>query len=89
MRKDVYCDERVLADPDYPREMLERVCKAMDQAGTVPYSVPWNYRQPDVEAVVKKHLDGFLNNTATPSAATMRAFHTELQAVLDQPRTGG
>jgi ABC-type glycerol-3-phosphate transport system substrate-binding protein len=88
MRKDVYCDERVLADPDYPREMLERVCKAMDQAGSVPYSVPWNYRQPDVETVVKKHMDGFLNNTATPSAATMRAFHTELQVVLDQPRAG-
>jgi multiple sugar transport system substrate-binding protein len=89
MRKDVYCDDRVMTDPDYPREMLERVCKAMDLAPTVPYSVPWNYRQPDVNAVVSKHLNAYLKNETSPSATGMRAFHTELQAVLDQPRTGG
>ncbi|MGH2368713.1 MAG: ABC transporter substrate-binding protein [Chloroflexota bacterium] len=89
MRKDVYCDERVLADPLYPRDMMERVCKAMDLSPTVPYSVPYNFRQPEVEEVVKKHMNAFMANTATPNAATMRTFHTELQAVLDLPRAGG
>jgi hypothetical protein len=46
MRKDVYCDERVLGDPDYPRERIERVGRAMDLAPAVPYSVPHNFRQP-------------------------------------------
>jgi ABC-type glycerol-3-phosphate transport system substrate-binding protein len=89
MRKDVYCDERVVNDPEYPRAMLERVCKAMDLAPTAPYVVAWNYRQPEVDAVAKKHMDAFMNNTTTPSAAAMKAFSTELQAVLDLPRAGG
>ena len=88
MRKDVYCDERVLSDPLYPRAMLDRVCKIMDQnAGSILYQVPANFRQSDVEAVAMKHLSLFLNNEATPSAATMRTFHTELQAALDLPRS--
>jgi len=87
MRKDVYCDERVLSDPLYPREMLDRVCKAMDaHAATILYQVPANFRQPDADAVAKKHIDLFLNNEATPSPTTMRTFHTELQTVLDLPR---
>jgi multiple sugar transport system substrate-binding protein len=89
MRKDVYCDERVLADPDYPREMLERVCKAMELAPTVPYSVPYNFRQPQVEEVMQRHLNAFLANAVAPSAAVMRTFHGELQTVLDLPRGGG
>jgi multiple sugar transport system substrate-binding protein len=89
MRKDVYCDERVVSDPDYPRAMLDRVCKLMDLAPTAPYVVPWNYRQPEVEAAVKKHLDGFINNTTAPTAAAMKAFHTDLQAALDLPRATG
>lgn len=88
MRKDVYCDERVLTDPLYPREMLERVCKAMDLAPTVPYSVPANYRQPEVNAVVARHLDAFREGGAAPNPATMRVFHAELQSALDLPRTG-
>lgn len=88
MRKDVYCDERVLADPLYPRTMLERVCKAMDLAPTAPYVVPANFRQPEVDAVAKRHLDAFMDNTATPNAQSMRAFHTELQTALDLPRAG-
>ena len=86
-RKDVYCDERVVNDPDYPRAMLDRVCKGMDLAPTVPYSVPANYRQPEVELVVKKYTDAFVNNETAPSAAVMKTFHAELQAVLDLPRT--
>jgi ABC-type glycerol-3-phosphate transport system substrate-binding protein len=89
MRKDVYCDERILADPDYPREMMERVCRAMDLAPTVPYSVPHNFRQPQVDEVMQRHLNAFLANEAAPSAAVMRTFHADLQAVLDQPRAGG
>src|SRR3954447_20671238 len=65
MRKDVYCDERVVNDPDYPRAMLDRVCKLMELAPTAPYVVPWNYRQPEVETVVMKHLSGFIGNTTT------------------------
>jgi hypothetical protein len=37
--------------------------------------------------VAKTHLDAFMTNSATPNPATMRAFHTELQAVLDRPRS--
>jgi ABC-type glycerol-3-phosphate transport system substrate-binding protein len=88
MRKDVYCDERLLSDPNYPREVLERPCKAMETAGSVPYTVPANYRQVEVNEVVKKHSEAFMNNTAVPSTATMRAFHDELQAALNLPRGG-
>jgi ABC-type glycerol-3-phosphate transport system substrate-binding protein len=87
MRKDVYCDERLLADPAYPREVLERVCKAMDNAATITYSVAHNFRQNDVNAVVTKHMNAVRENTAAPSAATMRAMSQEVQAVLDQPRS--
>jgi hypothetical protein len=86
MRKDVYCDERLLADPAYPREILDRVCKAMDNAATITYSVAHNFRQNDVNAVVTKHVTAARENTAAPSAATMRAMTQEVQAVLDQPR---
>jgi ABC-type glycerol-3-phosphate transport system substrate-binding protein len=89
MRKDVYCDERLLADPNYPREMLERVCKAMDLSPTVPYVVPANYRQTELNEVITKHMTAFRENTATPSASAMRAFTAEAQAVLDLPRGGG
>ena len=87
MRKDVYCDERLLADPAYPREVLERVCKAMDNTATITYSVAHNFRQNDVNAVVTKHMNAVRENTAAPSAATMRAMTQEVQAVLDQPRS--
>jgi ABC-type glycerol-3-phosphate transport system substrate-binding protein len=86
MRKDVYCDERLLADPAYPREILDRVCKAMDNAATITYSVAHNFRQNDVNAVVTRHMNAVRENTAAPSAATMRAMTQEVQAVLDQPR---
>jgi multiple sugar transport system substrate-binding protein len=86
MRKDVYCDERLLSDANYPREMLDRVCKAMEHANTLTYSVPANYRQPEANEIVTKHMTAFRDNTAAPSAATMRAFHAELQDLLDRPR---
>jgi ABC-type glycerol-3-phosphate transport system substrate-binding protein len=88
-RKDVYCDDRIVNDPDYPKGMLDRVCKAMDLAPTVAYSVPANYRQPEVEAVIKKYTDGFVTNQTAPSAAVMKNLSTELQTVLDQPRAAG
>jgi hypothetical protein len=86
MRKDVYCDERLLSDASYPREMLDRVCRAMEHASTLTYSVPANYRQPEANELVMKHMNAFRDNTAAPTAATMRAFHAELQALLDLPR---
>jgi hypothetical protein len=89
MRKDVYCDERLLADPNYSRAILERPCKAMGTAGAVPYTVPANYRQPEVNEVVARHCGAFMMNEAAPNLSTMRAFHQELQAVLDLPRAGG
>jgi len=89
MRRDVYCDDRVLDDPNFPREMMDRVCKAMDvSAPMVAYSVPANYRQPELNDVIAKHANAFHDNTAAPTAATMRAFTAEVQAVLDQPRAG-
>jgi ABC-type glycerol-3-phosphate transport system substrate-binding protein len=88
MRRDVYCDERVLTDPIFPRAMLERVCKAMENyAAGIQYVVPANFRQTEVDQVAKRHVDAFLENSVAPNPATMRAFHSELQAVLDQPRT--
>ncbi|HET7771932.1 MAG TPA: hypothetical protein VFN74_24370, partial [Chloroflexota bacterium] len=87
MRKDVYCDERVLSDPLYPRAMMDRICKTMDaNAGSVLYQVPANFRQTDADNVAIKHMNLFMTNEAQPSAATMRVFHTELQAALDLPR---
>lgn len=86
MRNDVYCDERLLSDTNYPREMLDRVCKAMDNATTITYSVAANFRQNDVNAVVTKHMTAVRDNTVSPSAATMRAMTQEVQVVLDQPR---
>jgi ABC-type glycerol-3-phosphate transport system substrate-binding protein len=86
MRRDVYCDERLLADPSYPREMLERFCKAMDHAGTLTYSVAANYRQAEVDQAVTRHMTAVRDEGVVPSAATMRAVAQEVQAVLDQPR---
>ena len=85
MRRDVYCDERMLADAAYPREILDRVCKAMDNATTITYSVAANFRQNDVNAVVTKHMNAVRDNTVSPSATTMRAMTEEVQALLNQP----
>jgi hypothetical protein len=68
--------------------MLDRVCKAMDHANTITYSVAANFRQPEVNEVVTKHMNAFRENRAAPSAATLRAFSAELQAALDLPRAG-
>jgi multiple sugar transport system substrate-binding protein len=86
MRKDVYCDERLLSDANYPREMAERVCKAMDHAATITYSVAHNFRQAEVDEAVKKHMNAVRDNSAPPSATTMRAMTQDVQAVLDRPR---
>jgi ABC-type glycerol-3-phosphate transport system substrate-binding protein len=87
MRRDVYCDERLLNDPVYGREMMDRMCKAMEQhAGTVTYNVPANYRQTEVEAIVLKHMNDVRDNKTPPSATTMRAMTTEIQAALNLPR---
>jgi hypothetical protein len=86
MRRDVYCDERVLGDPNAPREVMERFCKAIDAAGATPYAYPNNLRLVELQAVLARHLNAFRDNTAAPTAAYMRAFTAEVQAVLDQPR---
>jgi multiple sugar transport system substrate-binding protein len=88
MRHDVYCDERVLSNPNAPREVMERFCKAMDVANSTPYVYPYNFRIVDLQAVLTKHLNAFHDNTAEPTAAYMRTFTAEVQAVLDQPRGG-
>jgi ABC-type glycerol-3-phosphate transport system substrate-binding protein len=86
MRKDVYCDERLLSDPNFTRDMQERVCRFIDLAASVSYTIPWNYKQPEVDAVVRRHMDAFRTNAAAPNPQTMRAFSAEVQAVLDLPR---
>ena len=86
MRKDVYCDERLLSDPNYPREMAERVCKAMDNASTITYSVAANYRQAEVDQAVMKHMNAVRDYSAPPSATMMRALTQDVQAVLDRQR---
>lgn len=86
MRRDVYCDERLLSDPNYPREMLERFCKTMDYAGTLTYSVAANYRQAEVDQAVGRHMNAFRDQGVVPNASTMRAMTQEVQAVLDQAR---
>jgi multiple sugar transport system substrate-binding protein len=86
MRRDVYCDERVLGDPNAPREVMERFCKAIDAANSTPYVYPHNLRLVELQAVLARHLNAFRENTAAPTAAYMRAFTAEVQAVLDQPR---
>jgi hypothetical protein len=86
MRRDVYCDERLLHDSRFPREMLDRVCKAMDLASTITYSVPANYRQPELDKIITRHVDAFRQNTTAPSAAALKAVADEMQGLLDQPR---
>jgi ABC-type glycerol-3-phosphate transport system substrate-binding protein len=88
MRRDVYCDERVLNDPNATREVMERFCRAMDAATSNTYIFPSNFRVTELDEVVVRHLNAFRDNTAAPTAATMRAFAAELQAVLDLPRGG-
>ena len=86
MRRDVYCDDRLLSDANYPRDMLERICKAMDHAGTLTYSVAGNYRQAEVDQVVMRHMNALRDEGVVPSSATMRAMAQEVQSVLDLPR---
>lgn len=87
MRRDVYCDERLLADANYPREILDRVCKAMDHAATITYSVAHNFLQTELNEVVLKHMNAIRENSVAPSQATLRAFTQEAQTVLDRPRS--
>ncbi len=87
MRPDVYSDPRLLNDPNYPPEIPLRISKAMEQGTGIAYVVPANYRQVEVNDVVTKYTGGFLENRLVPSATTMQAFSTELQAALDLPRS--
>jgi cytochrome c-type biogenesis protein CcmH/NrfG len=66
-----------------------RAAAAAVSVAAVVYTVPANYRQVEVNEVVKKHSEAIMANTVVPSAASMRAFHQELQTVLDQPRGAG
>ena len=85
MRKDVYCDERLLSDPTFTREMQERVCRIMDQAAGVPYAFLELQAARGGRRGAQAH--GRLpHQHGRSQPQTMRALTAEVQAVLDLPR---
>jgi ABC-type glycerol-3-phosphate transport system substrate-binding protein len=82
-RPDVYADPRFLEHPVYPRILQE-----LDKMATeLPedFVVPWNFRLPEIQAVITKYVQQIRNNEAEPSASFMRQLHDEIQRELDMP----
>ncbi len=86
-RKDVYCDDRLLNDPRFPKSAMKANCDNIEQPDG--YSFPHNFRltQPGaIQAVLNKYLNDIADQKQEPTPAIMKQMTGEIQQILDQPR---
>jgi ABC-type glycerol-3-phosphate transport system substrate-binding protein len=84
-RPDVYADPRILNHPAFPKEAQEAQLKSV-QVMKGHYSVPWNFRAPEIYRVRDPLLNKILAGETQPDSGFLETLHKEVQALLDQPR---
>jgi multiple sugar transport system substrate-binding protein len=86
-RKDVYCDDRLLSDPRFPKSAMKANCDNIEQPDT--YVFPANFRltQPGaIQEVLNKYLNDVMDLKQDPNPAFLKQMTTEIQTILDMPR---
>jgi ABC-type glycerol-3-phosphate transport system substrate-binding protein len=86
-RKDVYCDDRLLNDPRFPKSAMKANCDNIDQPEG--YSYPHNFRltQPGaIQEVLNAYLNDIADLKQEPTPSVMKQMTQEIQNILDLPR---
>jgi ABC-type glycerol-3-phosphate transport system substrate-binding protein len=86
-RKDVYCDDRLLTDPRFPKSAMKANCDNIEQPEG--YTYPHNFRltQPGaIQEVLNRYLNDIADQKQEPTPAIMKQMTQEIQVVLDLPR---
>ncbi|MGH2355527.1 MAG: hypothetical protein ACRDJN_28295, partial [Chloroflexota bacterium] len=84
---DVYCDDRLLNDPRFPKTAMQANCDNID----VPegYTYPHNFRltQPGaIQEVLNKYLNDIADLKQEPTPSVLQQMTGEIQTILDMPR---
>jgi ABC-type glycerol-3-phosphate transport system substrate-binding protein len=86
-RKDVYCDDRLLNDPRFPKEAMQANCDNIVQPDSYVYPANFRLTQPGaVQEVLNKYLNDIADLKQEPTPAIMKQMTQEIQVVLDMPR---
>ncbi|HEX2514663.1 MAG TPA: extracellular solute-binding protein [Chloroflexota bacterium] len=86
-RKDVYCDDRLLTDPRFPKEAMKANCDNIDQPDSYVYPANFRLLQPGaVQEVLNKYLNDIADLKQEPTPAIMKQMTQEIQVVLDMPQ---
>ncbi len=85
-RHDVYADERILNHPQLPRGAQKAQLDSLKESSE-PIRAAANYRDDDLFKVRDPYALKIANGETKADAAALRQLNTELQAVLDMPRT--
>jgi ABC-type glycerol-3-phosphate transport system substrate-binding protein len=85
-RKDVYCDPRVLNDPDYPRTAMQSACDHVDLPATFSYPANLRLAGPGgIQEILDRYLNDIVDLKLDPNPGVLRELTREVQQVLDQP----
>ena len=71
-RKDVYCDDRLLNDPRFPKEAMKANCDNIDQPDSYVYPANFRLLQP---GAVQEVLNKYLNDIADLQAGAHAGDH--------------
>ncbi|MGH2352272.1 MAG: ABC transporter substrate-binding protein [Chloroflexota bacterium] len=84
-RPDVYADSRILNHPDMPKQAQVAQLKSVKEIKE-PYSVPWNFRAPEVYKVRDPVITKIANGEAKAEPGLLAQLNAEMQVILDMPR---
>ncbi|MDQ3699551.1 MAG: extracellular solute-binding protein, partial [Chloroflexota bacterium] len=86
-RKDVYCDDRLLNDPRFPKDAMRANCDNIEQPDTYVYPANFRLTGPGgIQEVLDKYLNPIFDLQQEPTPAYLKELNTEVQRILDMPR---
>jgi multiple sugar transport system substrate-binding protein len=86
-RKDVYCDDRLLADPRFPKDAMKANCDNLDQPDSYVYPANFRLAGPGgIQEILDKYINPIFDLQQEPTPAYLKELNTEVQRVLDMPR---
>jgi multiple sugar transport system substrate-binding protein len=86
-RKDVYCDDRLLNDPRFPKDAMKANCDNIEQPDSYVYPANFRLTGPGgVQEILTKYIDPIYDLQQEPTPAYLKELNTEVQRVLDMPR---
>ncbi len=84
-RPDVYADPRILNHPGLPKQAQLAQLNSVKEINE-PYSVPWNFRAPEVYRVRDPAIAKIANGEAKADPGFLSQVNQEMQVILDLPR---